>query len=183
MNCVWVLNWRRRTVNIVCVTPKYLQVMLFFFLLVFRMSFPEHGDNTFPETFMMFYQIMLSRIGELSRLEMGSSLGVYKPFASACSRMPHNGLWGVWLRLFVAHRCANELQACSFGGGFTHNSVSILSLVNCVWKCKRKEHLPISLSLSVFCAACQCFETLFSVLNTCHFLKSLKSLKPLHVLA
>jgi hypothetical protein len=34
--------------------------------------------------------------------------------------------------------------------------------------------LSLSLFLSVFCAACQCFETLFSVLNTCHFLKSLK---------
>jgi hypothetical protein len=32
-------------------------------------------------------------------------------------------------------------------------------------------HIAISLSLflSVFCAACQCFKTLFSVLNTCHF--------------
>jgi hypothetical protein len=29
--------------------------------------------------------------------------------------------------------------------------------------------LSLSLFLSVFCAACQCFETLFSVLNTCHF--------------
>jgi hypothetical protein len=43
--------------------------------------------------------------------------------------------------------------------------------------------LSLSLFLSVFCAACQCFETLFSVLNTCHFLKTLKSLKPLHVSA
>jgi hypothetical protein len=41
-------------------------------------------------------------------------------------------------------------------------------------------HIAISLSLflSVFCAACQCFETLFSVFNTCRFFKSLK---PLHV--
>jgi hypothetical protein len=32
-------------------------------------------------------------------------------------------------------------------------------------------HIAISLSLflSVFCAACQCFKTLVSVLNTCHF--------------
>jgi hypothetical protein len=37
--------------------------------------------------------------------------------------------------------------------------------------------LSLSLFLSVFCAACQCFETLFSVLNTCHFLKSLKPLQ------
>jgi hypothetical protein len=29
--------------------------------------------------------------------------------------------------------------------------------------------LSLSLFLSVFCAACQCFETLFSILNTCHF--------------
>jgi hypothetical protein len=29
--------------------------------------------------------------------------------------------------------------------------------------------LSLSLFLSVFCAACQCFKTLFSVLNTCHF--------------
>jgi NAD(P)-dependent dehydrogenase (short-subunit alcohol dehydrogenase family) len=42
--------------------------------------------------------------------------------------------------------------------------------------------ISLSLFLSVFCAACQCFKTIFSVLNTCHF-KSLKSLKPLHVSA
>jgi hypothetical protein len=29
--------------------------------------------------------------------------------------------------------------------------------------------LSLSLFLSVFCAACQCFKTLFSVLNTRHF--------------
>jgi hypothetical protein len=29
--------------------------------------------------------------------------------------------------------------------------------------------ISLSLSLSVFYAACQCFKTLFSVLNTCHF--------------
>jgi hypothetical protein len=29
--------------------------------------------------------------------------------------------------------------------------------------------LSLSLFLSVFCAACQCFKTLFSFLNTCHF--------------
>jgi hypothetical protein len=29
--------------------------------------------------------------------------------------------------------------------------------------------ISLSLFLSVFCAACQCFKTLFSVLNTCHF--------------
>jgi hypothetical protein len=29
--------------------------------------------------------------------------------------------------------------------------------------------VSFSLSLPVFCAACQCFKTLFSVLNTCHF--------------
>jgi hypothetical protein len=38
-------------------------------------------------------------------------------------------------------------------------------------------HIVTSLSLSSFsfCAACQCFKTLYSVFNTCHFIKSLNT--------
>jgi hypothetical protein len=47
-------------------------------------------------------------------------------------------------------------------------TIDIIILYICILS-----HIAISLSLSlfisVFCAACQCFETLFSVLNTCHF--------------